>query len=85
LKSDPLLGPPGMMETHRSIISRVYFSQGARAEAVAGLLAEVGFENIVIDTDLGEIHRTQAKHWNVLKGLARATQHRYAIRAIKPV
>ena len=27
------------METHRSIISRVYFSQGARAEAVADLLA----------------------------------------------
>lgn len=85
LKSDPLHAPAGMMETHRSIISRVYFSQGARAEAVAGLLAAAGFENIVIDTDLGEIHRTQAKHWNVLKGMARATQHRYAIRAIKPV
>ncbi len=84
LKSDPLHAPPGMMETHRSIISRVYFSQGARAEAVAAMLAEAGFENIVIDTSLADIHRTQAQHWNILKGLARGTQHRYAIRAIKP-
>jgi hypothetical protein len=42
------------------------------------------FQNIVIDTDLGDIRHTQAKHWNVVKGLALATQHRYAIRAVKP-
>jgi hypothetical protein len=42
------------------------------------------FQNIVIDTDLGDIRRAQAKHWNVVKGLALATQHRYAIRAINP-
>jgi ubiquinone/menaquinone biosynthesis C-methylase UbiE len=83
LKSDPLHAPPGMMENHRSIISRVHFSQGARAEAVSGMLAAAGFVNVVIDTDLDDIHRTQAKHWNILKGFARATQHRYAIRAVK--
>ncbi len=85
LKSDPLHAPPGTMETHRSILSQVYFSQGARAETVAGLLTAAGFENVTIDTDLGEIHRTQAKNWNVLKGMARKSQHRYAIRAVKPI
>lgn len=72
-----------MMETHRNILSRVHFANGARAEAVVELLEAAGFTDIVVDTDLGEIHRMQAKNWNFFKGLARRNQHRYAIRASK--
>lgn len=72
-----------MTETHQSILSRVYFSQGARAEAVVELLRQAGFEKITIDTDMRAIHRTQKKNFGFLKGLERATQHRYAICAEK--
>ena len=82
-KRDLVSASAAMMDTHRSILSRVYFSQGARAEAVADLLLRSGFENVTIDTDLARIHRAQAKHWNLFKGLARGIQHRYAIRATK--
>ena len=74
-----------MMETHHSILSRVYFSGGARAEAVVALLAQVGFENIVIDTDMRAIHKAQKSNFPFLKRIERATQHRYAICASKPV
>ncbi|TKT76146.1 class I SAM-dependent methyltransferase [Aquamicrobium sp. LC103] len=84
LKPDPLHAPAELMETHKSIVSRVYFSDGARAEAVAAMLRETGFERVAVDTDLRAIHRAQAKHWNLLKGLARGVQHRYAISAEKP-
>jgi ubiquinone/menaquinone biosynthesis C-methylase UbiE len=83
LKSDAVQTSAAMMDTHRSILSRVYFSQGARAEAVADLLRQSGFDTVIIDTDLARIHRAQAKHWNLFKGLARGIQHRYAIRATK--
>ncbi|NTF34586.1 class I SAM-dependent methyltransferase [Rhizobium skierniewicense] len=76
--------PADMAGTHNSILSRVYFSQGARAEAVAALLREAGFESVVIDTGLRDIHKTQAKNWNFLKAAARGIQHRYAICARKP-
>ncbi|MEI2302260.1 class I SAM-dependent methyltransferase [Ensifer sp. MJa1] len=82
-KAETPTGSPQMMATHRSILSRVHFSQGARAEAVVELLRAAGFVDIVIDRDLREIHRTQARNWNVFKGLARQCQHRYAIRATK--
>jgi ubiquinone/menaquinone biosynthesis C-methylase UbiE len=71
--------PKDLMETHRSILARVHFSQGARAEAVAELLRRAGFIDIVIDTDMRTIHRTQAKNFGFLKSLERATQHRYAV------
>jgi ubiquinone/menaquinone biosynthesis C-methylase UbiE len=77
-------GPGALGETHRSILSRVYFSQGARAQDVAQLLAETGFADIRIDFDLGAIHRAQRRNFPLLKGLERATQHRYAISAVKP-
>jgi len=77
-------GPGALGETHRSILSRVYFSQGARAEEVAELLAKAGFIDISVDFDLGAIHRAQRRNFPLLKGLERATQHRYAISAIKP-
>jgi ubiquinone/menaquinone biosynthesis C-methylase UbiE len=74
-----------MMETHQSILSRVYFSGGARAEAVMALLAQVGFENIVVDTDMRAIHKAQKRNFPFLKRIERATQHRYAICAKKPM
>lgn len=84
LKPDPMHAPPQMAERHKSILSRVHFSNGARADAVAGLLINAGFEAAAIDTDLRQIHRSQAKNWNYLKALARGLQHRYAIVATKP-
>ncbi|PST24027.1 SAM-dependent methyltransferase [Mesorhizobium plurifarium] len=85
LRPEPPSQPKEMLETHRSILARVHFSQGARADAVVALLQGAGFTDITVDTDLGEIHRMQAKNWSLLKGLARRSQHRFAIRASKPV
>ncbi|MDX0853150.1 methyltransferase domain-containing protein [Sinorhizobium medicae] len=84
LRRDAPSQPREMLETHRSILARVHFSQGARAEAVVDLLHASGFTDIRVDTDLGEIHRKQAKNWNLFKGLARRSQHRFAIHASKP-
>ncbi|NTE88899.1 class I SAM-dependent methyltransferase [Agrobacterium rubi] len=84
LKEEPVHMPADMAGTHNSILSRVYFSQGARAEAVAALLRDAGFEDVVVDTDLRAIHKTQAKNWNVLKAAARGIQHRYAVSGRKP-
>ncbi|MDX0501127.1 methyltransferase domain-containing protein [Sinorhizobium medicae] len=84
LRPDAPSQPREMLETHRSILARVHFSQGARAEAVVDLLHTSGFTDIRVDTDLGEIHRMQAKNWNLFKGLARRSQHRFAIHASKP-
>jgi ubiquinone/menaquinone biosynthesis C-methylase UbiE len=72
-----------MAATHQSILARVHFSKGARAEAVVELLKEAGFSKVTIDTDMRAIHRTQRKNFSFLKGLERATQHRYAICAEK--
>ncbi len=86
------LGPKGpahgtskgeMASTHQSILARVYFSEGARAEAVVELLKEASFSKVTLDTDMRAIHRTQRKNFSFLKGLERATQHRYAICAEK--
>lgn len=74
---------PQLVETHRSILSRVYFSDGAKAGAVAELLRKVGFESVKVDSNLRRIHRAQAKHLGFWKGMARIMQHRYAIVAIK--
>lgn len=73
-----------LVETHKSILSRVYFSEGARAEAVVDLLKQAGFSAVVIDTNLRAINRAQRANFGFLKGLERATQHRYAICAVKP-
>lgn len=75
--------PDAMRETHERILGQVYFSKGARAAEVASLLRQAGFAEIAVDHDLKRIHREQAKHMSVLKGLERATQHRYAIVATK--
>jgi len=73
-----------MAAQHQSILSRVFFSQGARAEAIAQMLGECGLTNIRIDTDLRHIHKAQASHFGFLKSLQRGLQHRYAITAEKP-
>ncbi|TIW25863.1 MAG: methyltransferase domain-containing protein [Mesorhizobium sp.] len=73
-----------MMDRHRSILSRLHFSRGAKADEVCALLAEAGFEVPVVDIRLGAIHRAQARHLNFLKALERSMQHRYAICATKP-
>lgn len=75
--------PDPMREIHERILRQVHFSKGARAGGVVDLLRQAGFREIVIDRDLARIHREQAKHLSLLKGLDRATQHRYAIVARK--
>jgi ubiquinone/menaquinone biosynthesis C-methylase UbiE len=75
--------PDAMREAHERILNRVYFSKGARAHEVAALLHEAGFAQTIIDRDLKQIHRQQAKNLPLLKGLERATQHRYAVLAVK--
>ncbi|NDW03942.1 class I SAM-dependent methyltransferase [Jiella pacifica] len=76
--------PGDLAERHRSILSRVHFKDGARADEVARMLTEAGFADVVIDRRLGPIHRAQARAMPLVKGLARQIQHRYAIRAAKP-
>lgn len=73
-----------MAERHRSILARLPFREGARAEEVAGMLDAAGFSEIAIDRRLGAIHRAQARNMSFAKGLARHVQHRYAIKAVKP-
>ncbi|MBJ6124371.1 class I SAM-dependent methyltransferase [Microvirga splendida] len=75
--------PNAMRETHERILKRVYFSKGARAQDVAALLREAGFAHTIIDRNLKPIHREQARNLPLLKGIERATQHRYAVVAVK--
>ncbi|WP_181708180.1 class I SAM-dependent methyltransferase [Chthonobacter rhizosphaerae] len=72
-----------LRERHRRILEQVYFRHGARADAVAALLREAGFRQTTVDTNLGAIHRAQARHLPLMKGFDRATQHRYAVVAVK--
>ncbi len=69
---------------HRQILSRVHFSQGARAETVAAMLRDAGFVDIRVDRRLGAIHRAQAAQLGWRKSLIRRSEHRYAISARKP-
>jgi ubiquinone/menaquinone biosynthesis C-methylase UbiE len=73
-----------MVRRHAEILARVHFSGGARAEAVAALLAQAGFSDIKIDTRFGAIHRAQARLFGWKKALLRRSEHRYAISARKP-
>ncbi|WP_290892746.1 class I SAM-dependent methyltransferase [Hoeflea sp.] len=73
-----------MARRHAEILSQVHFSGGARAEAVAALLAQASFADIRIDTRLGAIHRAQARQFGWRKSLLRFSEHRYAISATKP-
>ncbi|WP_288350276.1 class I SAM-dependent methyltransferase [uncultured Thalassospira sp.] len=77
--------PVAHMQTHRDILARVHFSEGARANDVSAMLARTGFDPVVVDFDLRQIHAAQKKHISFAKGLERGAQHRYAICAQKPV
>jgi hypothetical protein len=70
---------------HDSILGRVHFSKGAHAEAIADLMSQAGFENIVIDRDLRAVHRGQGHVMPLHQRIDRASQDRYAIRASKPL
>jgi SAM-dependent methyltransferase len=71
-------------QRHQNILARVYFSGGARAGEVAGLLQAAGFSEVTIDHRLGRIHRAQAKQLGWRKSMLRRCEHRYAICARKP-
>ncbi len=72
---------PALLQTHRSIASRVWFSHGARAHSVAELIAKAGFSDVRIDPDLSAIHRAQGHNLTLGHRLERGAQHRYAILA----
>lgn len=72
-------------ERHKAILSRLYFSQGARAREVADLLSRAGFVDVCIDTAMGDVHRAQRTGLGWRKALLRNQEHRYAICASKPV
>jgi len=70
---------------HDSILKRVHFSGGAHAEAIADMLRQAGFENILIDRDMKAVHRGQGRVMPLHQRIDRASQDRYAIRASKPL
>lgn len=72
-------------ERHNRILSQVHFAAGARAEDVAALLRDAGFENVVIDRAFGSIRKAQGRHMPLHQRIDRASQDRYAIQASKPV
>lgn len=74
----------GMMARHQAIRSQVYFSGEMPAAAVVDLLKATGFEKIVIDRRLADIHLAQARKMTFLRGLERMAQDRFAICATKP-
>ncbi|PZU63994.1 MAG: SAM-dependent methyltransferase [Rhizobium sp.] len=84
VKQDQPHKPADPENTFTSILSRVYFSNGARAGEVAALLRQTGFQPVAIDQELQAIHRAQAKNFSLLKGILRGLQHRYAVCAVKP-
>jgi len=75
---------PEMMARHQAIRSRVHFSDKMPAEAIVELLRQAGFENIVVDRKLSDIHWAQARKMPFLRGLERMVQDRFAICAMKP-
>ena len=77
--------PMPQMKTHYDILARVHFSNGARANEVTAMLKTAGFDPIVADFDLKQIHKSQKKHISFAKGLERGAQHRYALCAQKPL
>ncbi len=73
-----------MMKIHNRILEQVYFSQGTSSDAVVDMLKNIGFNDIIVQTDLSEIHKSQAKDLGWLKYIDRSLQHRFAISATKP-
>ena len=73
-----------ILETHNRILEQVYFNEGLTANAIVEMLTNLGFENIIVQTDLSAIHKAQAKGLGWFKYLDRSVQHRFAISATKP-
>ncbi|WMS44707.1 methyltransferase domain-containing protein [Acuticoccus sp. MNP-M23] len=73
-----------MHRTHRDILSRLPFHQGARAREVSQMLTDAGFADVTVDRGLFAINRAQARQMSLAKGMERMTQHRYAIAATVP-
>lgn len=74
---------PKMQALHKSILSRVYFSGGAKAGQVTKMLEDAEFAEISAQTDIAEIKRAQAKEMRLFDRLKRLRSHRYVIRAQK--
>ncbi|MBV6635662.1 MAG: methyltransferase domain-containing protein [Mameliella sp.] len=74
----------GQRTRHHRILSQVHFSGGARADQVADMLEAAGFTDLRVDTNLGPVHRAQARQFGWQKALLRRSEHRYAISARKP-
>jgi ubiquinone/menaquinone biosynthesis C-methylase UbiE len=84
--SRPSTIPHGIdRQRHNSIIKQVHFSTGARAEDVAVLLREAGFNDIVIDRHFAPIRRAQGRNMPLHQRIDRASQDRYAVLARKQV
>ena len=83
-RAKPAPSPGVDRAVHERIVAQVYFSGGTRPEAVARLLAEAGFADIVIDRDLRAVHRGQGLRMPLYQRLERASQDRYAVCARKP-
>lgn len=81
----PIPPAPGVdRAVHERIVAQVYFAQGTRPEAVAELLRQAGFADIVVDRDLRAVHRGQGRRMSLYQRLERASQDRYAVCARKP-
>lgn len=77
---------PGVdRERHNRILEQVHFSKGARAEDIAALLSQAGFENVVIDRAFAPIRKAQGRHMPLHQRIDRASQDRYAVHASKPL
>lgn len=79
----PKTGASQRASRHQEILNRVYFSKGARADAVAALLSTAGFTEIRVDHNLRAVHRAQARALGWCKSLLRRSEHRYVITARK--
>ena len=82
--SGPQAKSPEMQATHQSILSQVYFSNGAKAKDIVTMLEREGFIDINVQTRLTAIHRAQSSQMGLLKFLERSIQNRYAICAVRP-
>jgi ubiquinone/menaquinone biosynthesis C-methylase UbiE len=72
-----------MLERQERIREQVYFSKDMPADAVVDLLEKAGFVDPVVDRALLDIHWAQARKLDLLRGLERLTQDRYAICATR--
>ena len=75
---------PEMLARHESIVSRVHFNKGARAQDVADMIKAAGFEIRDVDMDWNNIKKAQCHNLGPIASRIRMQHHRYAICAVKP-